>query len=68
MAEPVRDPQIPDLLSLQQASTRLGYSSKQSLLNRYNRGEIPGYRVGTAVVFRAEVIEALAADELPSDA
>ena len=67
MAEPVRDPHIPDLLSLQQAATRLGYNSKQGLLNRVHRGEIPCARVGTAVVFRAEVIEALAAAEVPAD-
>lgn len=64
MTHHVRDPDIPDLLSLAQATARLGYASKQSLLNRVTRGEIPCARVGTAVVFRAALIEQLAAAEV----
>lgn len=67
MADPVRDPEIPDLYSLQQATTRLGYASKQSLLNRVARGEVACARVGNAYVFRAALIEELAATEQPGD-
>lgn len=64
MADPVRDPQIPALYSLAQATARLGYNSKQSLLNRYRSGEVAGAEVGNAIVFRAALIDALAATEV----
>ncbi|MEU7590666.1 hypothetical protein AB0A95_30790 [Micromonospora sp. NPDC049230] len=67
MTGPVRDPEIPDLLSLQQATTELRYASKQSLLNRYNRGEIAGIRVGTSIAFRAALIAEIKAAEQPDD-
>ncbi|MGC4769185.1 hypothetical protein ACLQ25_09420 [Micromonospora sp. DT44] len=67
MADPVRDPEIPDLYSLQQATTRLGYASKQSLLNRVTRGEVACARVGNSYVFRAALIDQLAATEVAAD-
>lgn len=62
--EPARDPEIPELLTLPEAAARLGYSSRQSLLTRYNRGEIPGLAVGRSIVFRADLIDQMAAAEL----
>jgi len=67
MADPVRDPEIPDLLSLQEAATELGYASKQALLNRVDRGEIACARVGTTYAFRAALIAELKAAERPAD-
>jgi hypothetical protein len=66
MADLVRDPEIPDLLSLQEAATELGYASKQSLLNRVTRGEVACAKIGTGYVFRAALIEELAAAERPA--
>ncbi|MEK8108638.1 hypothetical protein NKG94_34380 [Micromonospora sp. M12] len=66
MADPVRDPEIPDLYSLQEAATRLGYASKQSLLNRVARGEVACARVGTGYAFRAALIDELATAEQPA--
>ncbi|MEU7978268.1 hypothetical protein AB0B63_07020 [Micromonospora sp. NPDC049081] len=61
---PARDPQIPELLTLPEAAARLGYSSRQALLNRYNRGEVPGAEAGRSIIFRADLIDEMARAEL----
>lgn len=63
MADLKRDPQIPELLSLQEAATELGYASKQGLLNRVAKGEIECAKAGTTYVFRADLIAELKAEQ-----
>lgn len=64
MADHARDPNIPELLSLREAATALDYNSKQGLLDRVARGEIPCARVGNSWVFRADLIAELKATEV----
>ncbi|MFD6565412.1 hypothetical protein [Micromonospora profundi] len=65
MAKFVRDPNIPDLLSLREAAAELGYDSKQGLLNRVARGEVACVMVGGSYAFRATLIAELKAAERP---
>ncbi|MDG4798996.1 hypothetical protein [Micromonospora sp. WMMD980] len=67
MGNPTIDPDIPRLYSLAEAATRLGYSSKQGLHKRLAAGEIPCGRVGTTFVLRADLIDALAEQERPTE-
>ena len=66
MAEYVRDPDIPDLLSLGEAAAELGYNSKQGLLNRVARREVACIMVGNSYAFRAALIAELKAAERPN--
>ena len=65
MANFVRDPEIPDLLSLREAATELGYDSKQGLLNRIARGEVACVMVGGSYAIRAALVAELKAAERP---
>ncbi|MFI5852255.1 helix-turn-helix domain-containing protein [Micromonospora chalcea] len=66
MGNPTLDPDIPRLYSLAEAAAVLGYGSKQGLHKRIQAGEIPCRYVGTTLVLRADLIDALAAQENPA--
>lgn len=63
MGEPTRDPYIPELLSMAQAAERLQLT-KQGVHRRYVQGQLPGAQIGNAIVFRAQLIDAIAKAEL----
>ncbi|MCX5119201.1 helix-turn-helix domain-containing protein [Micromonospora sp. NBC_00362] len=63
MGEPTRDPYIPDLLSAAEAADILKLT-RQGVHKRWATGQLPGTTAGQAVVFRRELIEAIAKAEL----
>ncbi len=56
MADPPRDPRIPDLVSLHEAAEILGYT-RQYTHRIVMRGELRGARIGTTWVFRRTAVE-----------
>lgn len=56
MADPPRDPRIPDLVSLHEAADILGLS-RQYAHRIVMRGELRGARIGTTWVFRRVAVE-----------
>lgn len=62
-----RDPRIPDLLNAVEAAEMLGIS-RQAVLKRANRGQLPGALVGGTVwVFRRVLIEKMRDEEQPDE-
>ncbi len=66
MGEPTRDPYIPDLVNAAEAAEILKLT-RQGVHKRWASGQLPGATAGTSVVFRRELIEAIARAELIPD-
>ncbi len=56
MADPPRDPRIPDLVSLHEAAEIMGMT-RQAAHKMVTKGQLRGARVGTTWVFRRIVVE-----------
>ncbi|MFG3639069.1 hypothetical protein ACGF3C_02195 [Micromonospora sp. NPDC047762] len=63
MGEPIRDPEIPDLVNAAEAADILKLT-RQGVHKRWASGQLPGGTAGQSVVFRRELIEAIAKAEL----
>lgn len=61
MADPPRDPRIPDLTSLSEAAEILGVS-RAAVHKMVIKGRLRGARVGAGWVFRRVVVEKLRKD------
>lgn len=66
MGTPTPDPEIPDLVSAAEAAEILQLT-RQGVHKRWASGQLPGATAGQAVVFRRELIEAIAKVELIPD-
>lgn len=66
MGNPTHDPEIPDLVNAAEAAEILQLT-RQGVHKRWASGQLPGGTAGQAVVFRRELIEAIAKAELTDD-